>query len=131
MIWFVKSADDARWGIEMLLGQTQYAKNVDIYVTQPSQSKLADDLKMGGVKLHYTGKRPELATVVESVMTPKSESNTKRDPRKIKKSYEPVTVLVCGPPGLSQALRNEVGKHVLNYGRRVKWFEEQFGFGGS
>jgi NAD(P)H-flavin reductase len=131
MVWFVKSADDARWGIEMLLRQTHYAKNVDIYVTQPSESKLVDDLKMGGVTLHYTGKRPELATVVESVMTPKSESNTKRDPRKIKKSYEPVTVLVCGPPGLSQALRSEVGKHVLSYGRDVRWFEEQFGFGGS
>ncbi len=58
-------------------------------------------------------------------------SNSKQDPRKVKRSHEKVTMLVCGPPSLSHSLRYAVGKHVTGYGRQVDWFEEQFGLGGS
>ena len=142
MIWFVKSEADARWGVEILLEQSQHTKNVDVYITQPSATdtaKLTNKTKMYGVRVNSTGCRPDLATVIEPVMAPKVDRDGnerlmdegKRSLKKIKKNYEPVTVLICGPPGLSQSLRKEVGKHVLGYGREVRWYEEQFGFGGS
>jgi len=44
--------------------------------------------------------------------------------------HDTITVMVCGPRGLSNAVRKAVGKHVWEYGTDVRWYEEQLGSGG-
>ena len=141
MLWIARNRDDVVWGEEYLVSQTEHEHNVDVYLTQSSDVARVSSALSKGINVYAGSRRSDLAEIVESVMAPKSErhQNTslvrektdKRDPRRIKKSHEPVTFLVCGPPDMAQAVRKAAGRHVMEYGRDVRWFEEQFGFGGS
>lgn len=139
LLWLIKSPVEAQWGLDLL----QTAKglvDVDIHVTRPSPSS---SHHVKGVTVNTNGSRPDLASIIDKIMTPSwsrggptqgtviSASKRPQDPRKPKRSFEKVTVMLCGPPGMSRAVRTAVGRHVLDYGREVEWHEEQFGFGGS
>ena len=131
-IWFVKSTQDAEWGIELL----QAAKpevDVAIYVTKESEKALSEKGGVGelkqGLKILRYGKRPNMKDVVDGVFSPSSKSD--KTGVGASKDYGRVNVLSCGPLGMNHALRKEVGKHVIGYGRDVMYYEEQFGHGGS
>lgn len=140
MLWFVKSLADASWGIEMIR-QANKPVDVDIYVTGRAklQTNASSLHAIKGVSIFAVGSRPALNEILEPILIPKSDrdgnvslvTSSKRDPRKMKRNYEKITFLVCGPRTLSESVRTEVGKHVVGYGRHVDWFEEQFGLGGS
>jgi NAD(P)H-flavin reductase len=138
LIWFVKKRAEARWGVD-LLGNSSQTPDVEIYVTQRVQTEETKLQAVKGINITDLTPRPNMTTLVDDVMIPMANrgsngslfSNSKRDPRKVKRSHEKVTMLVCGPPSLSHNLRYAVGKHVIGYGRQVDWFEEQFGLGGS
>lgn len=144
MLWFVKRRADADWAMD-LLARAGQAVDVDIYVTQGQPPAAAEDKAVAtpgvrGATINAAHKRPDLASVLEPVLGAKGDGGHgsslvsvqgKRDPRSVKRNYDRVTVLSCGPPGLSKSLRREVGRHVEEYGRDVVWYEEQFGFGGS
>ena len=137
LIWLVKSSDDAKWGVEMLR-QTTSAVNVQLCITQKSRPNHDLSSTSKGITSIETESRSQVRALIQSVIARSTEpkngslvSNVKRDPRKEKRSYDKLTVLLCGPPSLSQTVRSEVGKHVIGYGKDVDWYEEQFGFGGS
>lgn len=135
MLWFVKEAEDAFWSHE-LLNKVEQSLDIDIFATQAKRQIISSAFPdLQGVAVHQLGKRPDLATALEPVFAINDQTaggaNDKRHARSQERSFDPLTVMVCGPPGLSQSLRREVGKHVLGYGKDVRWYEEQFGFGGS
>lgn len=65
--------------------------------------------------------RPPLRSLIDSILSPNTQAP--------KHKHSKITVLVCAPPGLTNALRKEVGRHVMDYGRDVVWHEEAFGMG--
>lgn len=138
MIWLIQTQAEAQWGVD-LLRKDAHMVDVEIHITRKSPTHDVKAHATKGINIIATGSRPDMTTLIEHAMTPKTDSATngtvvasnKRDPKKVKKSYEKITFLVCGPPSLSQSVRREVGKHVIGYGREIEWFEEQFGFGGS
>ncbi|KIV91234.1 hypothetical protein PV10_05795 [Exophiala mesophila] len=114
LIWLVKSQSEAQWGLDVL--QTAHVLvDVDIYVTGPSHN---GSCNIKGVTVNTEGSRPDLASIIDDIMA-------------FRCSFGKVTVMLCGPPGLSRVVRAAVGRQVLSYGREVEWHEEQFGFGGS
>ncbi|ETN40627.1 uncharacterized protein HMPREF1541_04904 [Cyphellophora europaea CBS 101466] len=142
MLWFVKLQSEVDWALE-LFKEAGKALDIDAYVTQASSTSTTQPSAATGIKglsIQALGKRPDIQSVLEPIISPKSDagngglvsgSAAKRNPEAVKKSYGKLTVMVCGPPSLSKSLRSEVGKHVMGYGREVAWYEEQFGFGGS
>ena len=138
LMWLVKSSNDAQWGVE-ILRQTTSAVDVGICITQKSQQKFDLFSTTKGIKSIETSSRSDVRSIIQgAIASSKGEagngslvSNAKRDPRKEKRTYDKLTILLCGPPSLSQTVRSEVGKHVIGYGKDVDWYEEQFGFGGS
>lgn len=134
LIWFVKELSEASWALE-LLENTGAKIDVELFITRAGTSEShLPKLNIEGLTINPpNGPRSDAGTIVDSAMTPKQElsKESKKDPRarKLKKSYEKITIMVCGPPGLSTAVRGAVGRHVLGYGREVAWYEEQFGFG--
>lgn len=143
MLWFVKQATDADWAAD-LLKRAGKPLDVVVYATQEPRSTADTAVIVGlnGITLHALGRRPSMSTVLEPLLAAKTDAapvggaalvdgNGGRGPRGVKKNHDPLTVMVCGPPGLAHSLRRAVGRHVLGYGRDVRWFEEQFGFGGS
>ncbi|KAH0846335.1 hypothetical protein AYO21_07429 [Fonsecaea monophora] len=139
MVWLVKSLADAQWGIELLVRclAEEISLDVDVYITTVSSSSLSPEgldlssasslasLKKRGLKIHQLGHRPALDPVVDDIF---SSSNIDRDPPT---RVHGVTVFVCGPRRLSGDLRALLGRRVVSEERRVRWFEEVFGFGGS
>ena len=139
LVWLVKNLDDSQWGIE-LLQQISQAFDVDIYITRKPQTNSVKSNAIKGINIFDSSSRPNMTNILDRVMAaPKSDhvsngslvSNVKRDPIRTKKTHGKITVLVCGPRSLTQSVRREVGRHVVDYGRDIDWFEEQFGFGGS
>ena len=145
LIWFVRTLEDATWGIE-LLENVRGDIHVDLYVTKKRTVRsdpAAPNVQGKGLDIHELTTRPKLSPIIDTTLSQPSKSSSpsrnsvisssKRtdDPRKVKRTYDKLTVLLCGPPALSRDVRKEVGRHVLEYGRDVEWFEEQFGFGGS
>ncbi|KAJ9611544.1 hypothetical protein H2200_004728 [Cladophialophora chaetospira] len=134
-VWLIKTLADATWGIELLLAALREGKtdslNVEIYVTTSTQSEASDKfeevtssgfLRAKGLRGENIGRRPNLRETVDEVFTTSAASPG---------SVEEVSVFVCGPPGLSSSVRGIVGRWVWRDGRKVSWFEEVFGFGGS
>ena len=131
-IWFAKSAREASWGVELLQAATP---DVDamIYLTQESNQGKDEKGGTAGLKnglqiLHY-GKRPVMKDIVDDVFNQNAvgDKATKTDSSKNGR----VTVLSCGPRGMSASLRTEVRRHVMDYGREVMYHEEAFGHGAS
>jgi NAD(P)H-flavin reductase len=113
MKWYVKTPADAAWGVE-LLRRAEKRVNVSLFLTR-AQSGWRGKYKfdVSGLSVH-------------------DERESRADVRRIsniQRSDKEVTVLVCGPPMFSSQLRAEVGRYI-DYGMRVKWYEEEFGFGG-
>jgi Ferric reductase like transmembrane component/Ferric reductase NAD binding domain len=89
-----------------------------------------------GIEVLNPGMRPNLCSLIDSVFSPHLPSQHNPNPASQRqKSSEPrplhsrITVLICAPPSLTNAVRREVGRHVLQYGRDVVWHEETFGMG--
>ncbi|KIX96852.1 uncharacterized protein Z520_07572 [Fonsecaea multimorphosa CBS 102226] len=136
MIWLVKTMADARWGLVLLMsclreGEDGLQLDVDVYITTVSSSSSsamsADDLdlqllKRQGLNIHQLGHRPNLGPIIDGVFGGERVSPDMEDE---------VTVFVCGPRSLSRNVRNIVGQRVISQGKRARWFEEVFGFGGS
>ncbi|KIW27378.1 uncharacterized protein PV07_07121 [Cladophialophora immunda] len=151
MVWLIKTPADARWGIELLVSRLRegLVLDVDIYITTVSSAMDELDssslpssllLKKHGLHLHQLGHRPSLGPIIDEVFgsSPVSSSSSSaslspsfHDERSSLELDGQVTVFVCGPRGLSTDVRALVGGRVIGEGRRVRWFEEVFGFGGS
>jgi len=136
-VWFVQSVQDAAWGVE-LLQSANCEIDARIYLTRDTdKSTLASgkaalgELK-SGIKILNYGKRPAMKDIVDryfaSAVTVAGAMLTTGTRGK---DFTPVTVLSCGPPGMSNAIRSEVGKHVYEYGRDVMMYEETFGHGSA
>lgn len=123
LLWVVRKSQDVNWAKDFL--KTGDKDNgVRLAITQEKAVE-----KKGGAndllsKSKVTFGRPNLGVIVDEFFARGSKEDTKKD-------AGPITVMVCGPSGLTKALRNAVGKHVLGNGTRVQWYEEQYGFGGS
>jgi len=128
-IWIVKSLQEAQWGIEMLETAKVPEIAVTIYITKeadiPSEKESAPD-SSHGLKILRNG-RPDLSMVVDDIFIPKVTKE--KSPGTPTVSHSRVTVLACGPPAMMRSLRQEVGRHVMGYGRDVAYHEETFGLG--
>ncbi|RMD42550.1 hypothetical protein DV735_g2620, partial [Chaetothyriales sp. CBS 134920] len=137
LIWFVRSTGDAQWGIDFLKQHGAIAKNVDIYIREAPPGNTTAAAKQdrsprggSGVTIHPVAARPDLAILLEQALSTQAKYD-KDSNKTVASDGPPITVLVCGPSGLSRHLRTVLGKYVLTYNRDVRWFEEQFGLGGS
>lgn len=139
-IWLVRNLDDARWGIALLESLGGAVVDVDIYVTRQIQTQAhahaQPSSSQTGLTIHTTttGTRPSLSSILNNdtvLFTPSSTSAKHPGSTDHAALYDKLTVLSCGPPALTRDLRKEVGRHVIQHGREVEWFEEQFGLGGS
>ncbi|RMZ89279.1 hypothetical protein DV736_g3498, partial [Chaetothyriales sp. CBS 134916] len=143
LIWFVRSAGDAQWGIAFLEEHVAFLKNIDIYIKEAPDTTAVTanrdaslskhDLSPKGCTVHHVASRPNLTVLLERVLSTKAEYDKDTNERQSFKrsNVPPITVLVCGPPGLSHCLREALGKYVVTHNREVRWLEEEFGFGGS
>lgn len=134
-IWFVRSVEETKWVTEMVVQAKLSNIDAQIYITRAAaktvDEKASNDFgasKVNGLQVLPGTKRPDMKDIVESVF---------RTPQKSRSAHgngnnqEPVTVLSCGPEGMTKHLRREVGKYVYRDGRDVRWHEEQFGHGDS
>ena len=87
------------------------------------------------IKTH-TSTRPPLGSLITEILSQPPftvDSATCTIPtaknEKASISYDKVTVLMCGPDGLVEEVREEVGKHVVGYGRDIRVWREGFGHG--
>lgn len=125
--WIVKDINEARWGLDMLqdIGSPV---NVQLFVTNSDKVTKLDnkaEIKVEGLQIFSLGRRPDMNTIVSDFVQADGKSGTAQD------GTNKLTVMVCGPPGLSQSLRKAVADNLDGYAREVVWYEEQFGFGGS
>jgi predicted ferric reductase len=137
LIWTVRSIEETEWALDLLKSASSPLR-VQIHITRPQTGSVSTGTKPEGLEIVYHGKRPDISKVLQSalwshVTTDRDQivGHGKRDPRKSRKTFSPLTVMLCGPPGLARAVRNELGRQVTVEGREVRLYEEQFGFGGS
>ena len=141
-VWIVRDAAEVGWAMEYL-ARVEGPQDVDVYVTGKDarwNAATKDLQNIGGVSVHFSDGRPDIKDIV-FVYDSKGSSKTDRSvvssgktstrPLQARRDYSPLTVLVCGPPGLARDVRREIGKDVMGYGRDVRYHEEQFGFGAS
>ena len=133
MIWIVRNEEDIKWAAPFMVNGKD-ASPIIIHVTQP---EAIDPKILKGVKGQMT-RRPDFDKYVDDFFNERLSASSKnrhelvKDPKKSdQRLHDTVTIMVCGPRGLSSAVHQAVGKHVWEYGRDVRWYEEQFGFGGS
>ena len=143
-VWVVRSAAEVSWATESL-ARVKQPMEVDVHVTEREarwDAAAKDMQNIGGVSVRFSEGRPEIKDIVHgwnlegSSKTDRSRgvvSSGKKSPRALqaRREYSPLTVLMCGPPGLARDVREEIGKDVMSYGRDVRYHEEQFGFGAS
>ncbi|KAK5083364.1 hypothetical protein LTR70_006445 [Exophiala xenobiotica] len=133
IIWVVSREDDVKWAASFMV-TSKDGSSLIVHITQPQKN---DTRLLEGFDSRKC-RRPDFDDYVADFVNEKPVHSTRdpksleRDPMKAgQKLYDTVTVMVCGPRGLSSAVRKAVGRHVWRYGRDVRWYEEQFGFGGS
>lgn len=134
LVWLVKTAPEAAWGLEILSASpVSDLFDVEIYITKSSThdssresgAKGFPPALSPGIQIHDLGRRPDMKTsVVDDFFTSTAVSQSAEG------DDEPVSVFICGPPALSRDVRRAVDPWVLREGRDVRWFEETFGFGG-
>jgi NAD(P)H-flavin reductase len=128
--WFVKSIQDAEWGLAILMTAKAPKLDAAVYVTKESDLSLHEIGGVGeprdGLKVFGYGRRPEMKAIVDGAFSPNVVLEKGTIDNKI---FTKVNVLACGPPSMTLALRKEVGKHVMRYGRDVFYHEEAFGLG--
>ena len=123
-VLLAKSIREVEWVVDYIRSAKQPSSaNVDMemYITKKAaKSDLLDvnveaqKTQLEGLRIMTNGKRPEMSSLVKASFA----SGKGR-----------VSVLSCGPQGLSRALREEVGRYVMREGRDVMWHEETFGLG--
>lgn len=139
-IWVARKQEDLAWGAaHIALDQQLPAKErgLVVHVTRPD-AEMAPPHIMNEV-LKKGSHKPDFDQYVDDFVNERLKPSAhqsgdiwERDPLKTKQElHDSVTVLVCGPSGLTTSVRKAVGKHVHKYGRDVRWYEEQYGFGGS
>lgn len=132
VIWVVSKEEDVKWAAPFMASGKE--SPIVIHITQPATSDTGPHQQVESRK----DGRPDFDNYVADFVSERLVHSTRdpnsleRDPTKTdQKLYGTVTVMVCGPRGLSSAVRRAVGRHVWDYGRDVRWYEEQFGFGSS
>ena len=136
-VWFVHSVQDAAWGIP-LLNAAKCDVDVRIYLTREIDKALLASGKAGlgelknGIKILNYGKRPPMKDIMDRYFASATTvAGAMLTTGTRGKDFTPVTVLMCGPPAMNDAVRKEVGKHVMEYGRDVTMHEERFGHGAA
>ncbi|KAL9105411.1 MAG: hypothetical protein Q9227_009404 [Pyrenula ochraceoflavens] len=134
-VWFVRSAAETKWVIEMMLRSGLSEVDAQIYITRGDEEEAKKKTwenygasQLNGLEVNVVSSRPALRDVVEPVFhKPEKSKATNGNSHR----QERVVVLCCGPAGLSKSLRQEVGTFVHREGREVAWHAEQFGHGDS
>lgn len=112
-VWSVRSMEDSQWGIDAVRKQCgRLPPGFELFVsgTDRASTNISEN---EGDQLVIQRRRPNLKEIVRDVF--------------LNGSPERVAVLICGPSGLGQDLRAEVGNYVWK-GREVFWHEEKFGW---
>ncbi|MCJ1228147.1 hypothetical protein MMC12_004808 [Toensbergia leucococca] len=144
-VWSVRRRAEAKWGLEQLReedGGDALPEGCEVYVTgegrRIAEAGAKDEGEDGSIELRERERllegedgdgregedgmesdstvrygRPDLKAIVNDVFDGKGTGK--------------VAVLVCGPMGIGEALRKEVGRWVW-MGREVFWHNEQFGW---
>lgn len=143
-VWIVRTVQDASWGME-LLNAMPCSVDAKIYVTRSggiseTASNMATVNSVQGLQIVSRHGRPDMGEIIKKTLAADAQLNsskhvvstrTRSSLRSVKRDYTPVDVLVCGPSSLARAVRKEAGRHVMLYGRDVRYHEEQFGHGSS
>lgn len=139
-LWTVKSAKEASWGLNMV-ADLDVSNSLELYEThrsRPKGARSADERMQGvdGIELQEQRRlldhdgdqgaaidapkgctvrngRPSFGKSVDEVFTRDKAGR--------------IAVLVCGPAGMANDLRKEVGRWVAQ-GRDVFWHNEEFGW---
>ncbi|KAK5944680.1 hypothetical protein PMZ80_001880 [Knufia obscura] len=133
LIWVVRKGEDVKWAASFMVTRKNVSPIV-VHITRPE----GVDVQVLKEDKSPRSCRPNFDVYVDDLfnerLSPSSKNGNElvKDPTKAdQRLHDTVTVMVCGPRGLTSAARTAVGKHVWDYGRDVRWYEEQFGFGGS
>ena len=105
------------WALE-LLTRSGPPVDIDIYVTQerPGAEKVTATY-MQGATIDDLQKHPELPAVLEPILAAKSDGGDgvslvsvkgKCESRSVRRNYDSITVLSCGPPELSRGDRGDI-----------------------
>lgn len=123
LLWSVRKSHDLEWARDFLVDK-DLEGGIHLVITQKQTAEQSEEVKnlFKGSKL--TLGRPDYGAILDDFVGTGSVKGTS-------KGRDPITVMVCGPSSLTKSLRTAVGNHVVNRGIEVKWYEEQFGFGGS
>ena len=139
-IWTVKNQEDAAWCVGKISSDSEISlKGFELYLTDQrrrghsatstfkhgddeieleEREGLLDENETANDRLDVIPKdsvrkgRPNLGSIVDQTFTQNGVSR--------------VAILVCGPPGMGDALRKEVGRWIGN-GRDIFWHNEEFG----
>lgn len=124
LVMLTRSAKEVDWVIDYLSKSKLPANasmDIEVHITKRAvKTELLDvnvesqKTGLAGLSILSNGSRPQMSSMVKGSFA----SGTGK-----------VTVLCCGPQGLSKELRAEIGKYVIGEGRDVNWHEETFGLG--
>jgi NAD(P)H-flavin reductase len=129
LIWVMRSAAEAMWAMKgENLNSLDEDEHVRVYVTSSGTSDHGrltpppedgstemEDLRTVGQPIRVNGgyQRPNLRKIVDEIFRYRVEDR--------------VAVIVCGPVGMAEELREHVRRWV-KLGRRVWWHDESFGW---
>lgn len=140
VIWVVRKQEDLAWAAAHLATDQHLpaqSRAIVIHVTQPDAKTTPSHVKNEVLK--EGSHKPDFDQYIDDFVNERLKPSLQqdgdiwvRDSSKAKqKFHDTVTIMVCGPAGLTTSVRKAVGKHVHDYGRDIRWYEEQYGFGGS
>ncbi|TKA65116.1 hypothetical protein B0A49_08986 [Cryomyces minteri] len=151
VVWAVRSAAETDWALPPDAGARErraFEEDVEIYVTRgrvgdgiaepsgaratpPPPTHAADDIELESQEheglLNSRPDQPHTAKPLSTIRYTRPDLHSIVSETFAGGSGETVAVFVCGPVGLSSALRREVGRWT-GRGREVIWWAEEFGW---
>ena len=136
-VWTVRDRPDARWGFELLrehLGEGPFP-GVELFITSAGyrpnepQDNDSEEIELRE-REHLISDADGNSNTSTSIVTKKGRPDLRVPVDQVFNSSpdDGVAVLVCGPKGMGQSVRREVGRWVLGKGRDVFWHGEEFGW---
>ena len=140
-VWAVRDQADAAWGIERLLSDSgDLPDSFELYLTGERRHKQAPELAAGNdtneIELQesegFLSEGTEESRGFESISKSKVRKGRPDLNKLIDDAFKHTAgskfaVLVCGPTGMGNSVRKEVGRWI-GHGRDVFWHNEEFGW---